>query len=258
MSDDARPSGAQAVERALALLGCFADADELRLVELARQTGLQAPTAYRIAQALCRNGFLVQDPRTERYRLGMRLALLGRRAAVALRLDDAQAALDDLAGRTGESAALGVRAAEGELTVVLVTSSQQRLRFDHGVGDHVRLHASAMGKALLAFGDPSRSDAVAVLGPLEAFTAQTLTEPDELRSELTRIRRRGYALNHGERYDGVVGVAAPVLDGNGIARAAVGLQGPASRLPNRRLTALADDVRASAARLAATLALDLL
>jgi IclR family acetate operon transcriptional repressor len=253
-----RPTGAQAVERALALLDCFADADELRLVELARRTGLQAPTAYRIAQALSRKGFLTQDPRTERYRLGVRMALLGRRAAGGLRLDDAQAALDELAAGTGESAALGVRAGGGELTVALVASSNQRLRFDHGAGDRVRLHASAMGKALLAFGGPDRAEALEDLGPLETFTAQTLTEPDALRSELTRIRRRGYALNHGERYDGVVGVAAPVLDDDGVARAAVGLQGPASRLSNRRLTALADEVRATAARLAGTLALDLL
>jgi IclR family acetate operon transcriptional repressor len=253
------PSGAQAVERALALLGCFEEADELRLTDLARRTGLRPSTAYRILRALCRNGYVAQDPGSERYRLGVRTALLGRRAAGALGLDAAQPVLDALAVATGESTALGIgdgTAAPGHVVMALVASSPQRLRFDHIAGDRVRAHASAIGKVLLAFAGDDPADVAARLGALERYTDRTIVEPAALAAELGRVRRRGYAVNHAERYDAVVAVAAPVLDAGGRARAGVGIQGPATRLTTARLRTLAADATDAAARLAAVLPLD--
>jgi DNA-binding IclR family transcriptional regulator len=166
--------------------------------------------------------------------------------------------LDDLAASTGESAALGLPAGPAHLRVALVASSSQRLRFDHVAGDTVRLHASAMGKAFLAFAPGDPRALIEALGPLESYTTHTIVTPEGLTAELAAIRRRGFARNDAERYDGVVGVAAPVLDGAGQARAAVGLQGPASRLGRRRLDALAGEVRAAADRCAGVLPLPLL
>jgi len=67
---------------------------------------------------------------------------------------------------------------------------------------------------------------------------------------LTSVRSRGYAINQEERYDGVVGVAAPVLDRHGIAHAAVGVQGPTMRMTAEKVEAIAPLVRAAAQEIA--------
>jgi len=108
----------------------------------------------------------------------------------------------------------------GDVVVVLRAESDQSLRFDRPHGARVPLHASAMGKALLAFGPEDPAQAVADLEPLERFTRHTLTA-GALVTDLEATRARGYAVTHEERHDGVGGVGAPVLDRHGVARAGV-------------------------------------
>ena len=79
--------------------------------------------------------------------------------------------------------------------------SAQALRFDAGIGRRVPIHASAMGKMLLALTDDPEAE-VAALGALERFTERTFTEPGALLTELDTIRRRGWSLNDGERDPG--------------------------------------------------------
>ncbi len=246
-------SGAQTVERALAILNLFRDGpDSLSITEIARQTGLNVSTAHRIVRALCNEQFMDQDSRSERYQLGPSLAILGRRALDSSGLGVAQPILERLAESTGESVSLGVRRG-AELVVVLSASSHQRLRFDHEPGAVILLHASAMGKVLLAFSDVTPKAAVATLPDLVRYTGATITGRAALAADLEEARRRGYAVNREERYDGVCGVSAPVLDRRDLAVAAVGLQGPTIRLTPKRLTEVAVEVRAAAGDVAAAM-----
>lgn len=247
-------TGAQAVERAMAIISCFdADVDDLGLGEIADRSGLRASTAHRIVRALVRGGFLAQDSRTERYHLGARLALLGQTAIARYGLDLAQPDLENLARATGEAASLGVRNG-GDVVVVLRAESAQPLRFDRPHGARVPLHASAMGKALLAFGPADPAQAVAELEPLERFTPHTLTA-STLITDLEATRARGYAVNFEERHDGVGGVGAPVLDRHGVARAGVAVQGPIHGFGDDRIPILGRHVVAAASALAGELPL---
>lgn len=246
-------TGTQTVERALAILNLFRDGpDSLSITEIARQTGLHVSTAHRIVRALCAEQFMDQDARSERYLLGPSLAILGRRALDSSGLGVAQPILERLADTTGESVSLGVRRGS-ELVVVLSSSSHQRLRFDHEPGSVILLHASAMGKVLLAFGDVNAKSAVADLPELVRYTDATITARTALVADLEQAHRKGFALNREERYDGVCGVAAPVLDRRDVAIAAVGLQGPTIRLTPKRLAELAVEVRAAASDVAAAM-----
>lgn len=245
---DTRGGGAAAVRRAAALLQVFtAERPELRLTDLARSADLSPSTTHRLLTALVDEGFVTQDPATERYRLGPTMLVLGQRAAASQGFTGAQQVLDDLTASSGESASLAVRSG-AEVVVALVCSSPQRLRFDHGVGSRIPLHASAMGKVLLA-ATPDLRRAVEALGPLERFTPATITDPFLLVQELERVRQQGWAANRGERYLGVVGVAAPVPAAAGRSGgAAVGVQGPEARLePDDALVRL---VQAAGRRLA--------
>ena len=184
-------TGAQAVERAIAIISCFdSDVPDLGLGEIAERTSLRVSTAHRIVRALVRGGLLAQDPRTERYHLGPRLALLGQSAMARYGLDVVRPQLEDLARVTGEAASLGVRDGD-DVVVVLRAESTQPLRFDRPHGSRVPLHASAMGKALLAFAGPEPKATVADLGGLSRYTPRTLVRRSDLVADLVTTRERG-------------------------------------------------------------------
>jgi IclR family transcriptional regulator, acetate operon repressor len=246
-------SGAQSVERALAVLRCFERAPgSVGVSEIAVATGLSVSTAHRLVRALCAGGLLTQDVRTERYQLGPLLVVLGRRAEDQLGYARALPALESLAEATGESVNLGIRSG-AEVLVVLAVASSQPLRFDQLAGSRVPIHTSAMGKCLLAFVGPG-ADPLGDLPRLGRFTDRTITRRDELLAALRQTRERGWALNDEERNPGVRAVAAPVLDANGTAVAAVAVQGPALRLPDDRLPAVADRIAEATKAIAPVLA----
>ncbi len=237
----------------MGVLRSFESADDLGIVELAARQGLSPSTTHRIVRALVDAGFLAQDERTERYRLGVALVELGLLTLRRLGVDAARPLLEELGRETGEAINLGIR--EGnDVLVVLRVPSAQPLRFEQPAGSRVPIHTSAMGKAILASTAPTtgRLDG---LDHLERFTARTVTSKSVLRRELDEIRQRGYALNDEERNLGVRAVGAPVLDRQGRAIAAISVQGPTVRLTDVVVAAIAPLVRDTARRVADVLAL---
>lgn len=242
--------GTQAVERALAILECFRrEQQALGITEIAREVGLNVSTAHRLVRALCHAGFMEQEATSERYRLGVAIAVLGQRALEQSGFYLAQPILARIATSTGESASLGVRRGD-EVVVVERAASAQPLRFDHPTGAEIQLHASAMGKVLLAFGPGTPKEMAAPLRQLTRYTSHTITSRSALVAELTSIRSTGVATNGEERYEGVTGLAAPVLGPNGVAHAAVGIQGPSLRLTPAKLREMGPLLRAAADEIA--------
>jgi IclR family transcriptional regulator, acetate operon repressor len=246
-------TGTQAIERAVAVLGSFDDVPDLAVSEIAHRVDLSVSTTHRIVRALCNAGLIDQDPFTERYALGPRLAQLGQLVWDRMGLGGARPLLQQLADTTGESVNLGVRRG-AEVVVLLWAESVQPLRFDQPPGSHVPLHSSAMGKALLAFEDDP-AQAVRDLPRLSTFTPNTISRRSDLLEDLVRIRARGWSMNDEERNIGVRAVGAPVLASDGKVRAAVSLQGPAVRLPDDRVAELAPVITETATRLAGVLPL---
>jgi DNA-binding IclR family transcriptional regulator len=250
----ARRSGAQAIERAMAVLRCFDDeVDGLTLSDLAHRTGLAVSTTHRILRTMCGAGFLDQDARTERYVLARATAILGQVAARNLGFEHARPRLERLSATARESASLGIH--DGPQVVVLLRAqAAHRASFDRPLGARVWPHASAMGKALLAF--PRRGDLQAsldALTELPRFTERTITRRRALLAELEEVRARGYAVNDRERDLGIRAVGAPILGPEGWAHAAVAVQGPVARLDPARIAELGEVVVRAARDLAGVL-----
>lgn len=245
MARDSAPEppreGAQAVHRTLALLQCFSDSpQDLTASDLARRTGLALSTAHRLLKALTNAALLEQDPATARYRLGPSLAELGRLAYHRRGLHRAEPELEDLAARTGATADLATRI--GGHAVILAGGSLDR---DGTRGLRRPLHSTALGKVLLAWGD----DADLASLPLEPLTRRTITDPQELREELERVRTAGYALNEGESASGVRTVAVPVLDDAHRARFALALRSSPEAMASARLAWFIEQAAACATAL---------
>ena len=199
-----------------------------------------------------RRGTSTRISSTERYGLGIGVAVFGQRAIERSGYQLARPVLAALSERTGESASLGVRRGT-EVVVLDRVVGPAPLRFDHPAGAELAVHASAMGKVLLAFSSTSIADEVRTLDVLQSFTPRTIVDREALAAELADVVARGYATNNEERYDGVSGIAAPVRSPGGFAHAAVGLQGPSLRLGPAVLTELAPLVQAAANEVAALL-----
>jgi IclR family acetate operon transcriptional repressor len=206
-----RSGDVQSVVRAARLLACFADADDaLTLTELARRTELTTSTAHRLLTTLCHEGLLCRESGGERFLPGPLLSRLSRSSLLADDLGDIAGHLDDLARETGESACFGVRRG-GEVAIVLAVSSTQPLRVDVAAGASAGLTTSALGHALLAFGD------------------EALPERGALRVELLAAQFRGYAVVDDEEAVGIRGIAVPIRPG-ATAHAALELRGPRERM----------------------------
>ncbi|WP_235022562.1 IclR family transcriptional regulator [Amycolatopsis alkalitolerans] len=230
-------AGTQTIARALAVLRVLRDArDDLGGAEIAKVLGLHASTAHRILKALVVAGYVVQNERTERYRLGPESFLLGRAAGRTLGFDAAAPVLERLAEATGESVNLVVRDGDEGVVVVRV-DSWQPLRFTQPVGARIPLYCTSSGKALLAFAGDAAAQ-IAGLGELTPLTPATVTSPRALLTELRDTWARGYSLNRGERIAGVRGVAAPVLGEDGQVIAAVAVQGPEIRITEAQVPEL--------------------
>ena len=228
------------------MLDCFATTDgDHGVTDVATLTGLSVSTTHRLMRALHAAGLLAQDERTERYHLGAVLVALGRRAEAHLGFDRLLPHLQALAARTGESVNLGTRVGDEVLIAVHVPSSQP-LRFDQPEGRRIPIHASAMGKAMLAFAQDPAAE-VAALGDLAQFTGSTLTSTARLLADLAETRARGWSMNDGERDPGVRTIGAPLLDTEGRPIAAVAVQGPAIRMADERLHALTAELLSTTA-----------
>ncbi|MDA8147493.1 MAG: IclR family transcriptional regulator [Actinomycetota bacterium] len=224
---------------------------DMGVADIARTVGLPMTTVHRILKTLVVAGYVVQNAETDQYHLGREAFLLGRAVAETLGFDTAQPLLEHLSATTGESVNLVVRDGNQGL-VVLRIESDQPLRYIQPVGTTIPLYCTSSGKALLAFSaDPAGE--VDRLGELEALTPRTITSPPKLVEELHAIRERLFSVNRGERIAGVCGIAAPVLGSDGVAVAALAVQGPEFRIPDARIAEIGPLVIGAAQAIAATL-----
>jgi DNA-binding IclR family transcriptional regulator len=223
------PGAIQSIERAAAALRLLAFTGRpLALAELAAALDLPRPTAHGILRTLREVGFVDQDATTAQYRLGDGLNRLGAEGwdRHDLRSRSMNWA-DALAGSTGCAVYVGVPEDHAVSLVHHVfrpDDSPQQLR----INETVPLHATALGKCLLAFA-PLVSPTPRELD-LQRYTGRTCTTPAMLEAHLALARRRGCATGFGEYEAGVGGAAVPLRGAGGLAVAALGIGGPVEQL----------------------------
>jgi len=136
---------------------------------------------------------------------------------------------------------------DGDHAVVIQrVDSNQPLRFSMEVGARIELHATSMGKSLLAFNDSLSAYIDSLDADLPRLTLKTHSTVDSLRADLAQIASQGWSTDDEESMVGVRCVAAPVMDSAGQARAAVAIQAPAVRMPDERFAELGPKVREAA------------
>jgi DNA-binding IclR family transcriptional regulator len=239
--------GMTSVEKAVdVLFHLHGEAAPVGVTELGRALGLPKSSAHRLLTSLARRGLVERDERG-RYAPGFGLVALGLGAVDRDPLvTAARAVLQREAEALGETVFL-VGARAGKLVVLAKAEGGGFLRASPHVGSEVPLHATAVGKLFLAFGD-TRAES----GRLERFTESTPTRRADLDAAVARARRDGFAHSREEWIAGLSVIAAPVrVRDRMLGALAVGASTP--RLEAGNLDDITTSVRAAADRVAAIL-----
>jgi DNA-binding IclR family transcriptional regulator len=220
----------QSVERAAMILNVLGSGSpRLGVTEIATRLGLTKPTVHGLLRTLEKHDLIAQDPDSGKYTLGPGVLQLG------------NAYLDgsDLRARSLLWAeALAQRANEA---VWVATLSRGRVIVLHHVfrpdnsvqilevGAAIPWHACALGHAIVAY-LPEMQRAQALTGDLVPLTGRTKTSRAALEDALAQVRRQGYAVEDSEATVGDAGLAAPVVNRDGVVAGAIAVVGPAHRL----------------------------
>src|SRR6516165_5101204 len=226
------PNGTQAVDRAARLLSEVVHAsDPVTFSELTAVTGLARFTTSRLLLALERNHLIRRDDHGRFLPGEMFVSFAWRGGADTSLVAVAQPFLDRLAKGTGETINLGVASGPSVEPIAQVDCAYM-IGGTNWVGLSVPLHASALGKVLLAYGAAQLPK-----GPLQRCTERTITAESSLRAELATVRARGYAVTDEELEPGLIALAGPVFRYDGTVVAAMSVSAPTVRMTTQTATA---------------------
>lgn len=252
-SDKTEQNTIKSLDRAMEVLDHLSTLPGATLSELASDLDQSAATVYRILVTLEGRGLVEFDAEAQVWHVGARAFLIGarylRRTSV---VDRARPILRRLMDLTDETANLAF-ARDGHVIFVSQVECHNSIRAFFPPGTVSPMHASGIGKALMAEMSPLNLDAHLESGSFEAFTEKTITTAASLRAEMDRIKAQGYSVDDQEKNIGMRCIAAPVLDWNGEAVAGLSVSGPVSRITDADIPRLAEAVQQAAAQLSTAL-----
>ncbi|MCE0506654.1 IclR family transcriptional regulator [Roseivivax sp. GX 12232] len=241
----------KSLDRAMEVFEFLSEAQGKALTVIAAEMGQSPATVYRILITLEGRGLVEFDAEEQLWHIGPRAFVIGARFLRRTSLvDRARPVLRKLMETTGETANLGVER-EGSVLFLSQVETHASIRAFFPPGTLSPMHASGIGKALLAHMDAARLDRRLAEGGLGAFTGRTITAPEALRADLAEIRARGYAVDDEEKNAGMRCIAAPVFDMTGEAVAGISVSGPTSRVAREEIARLSAAVMAAARELSA-------
>lgn len=224
------------------------DHSHLTLAEIARITGIERAVVRRLVLTLLQLGYVRKDD--NRFSLTPHVLVL---AGGFLRGNHfgrlIQPLIEMCAHEAGFSVGLAMR--DGDEAVYVAQSLRVTARYTFGftIGSRLPLVSTAIGRALLAWGDQDWAAGVIANATLTRFTAETLQDRTLIAARIDTVRQTGVSVVDGEFEAGAIGIAVPVGP-VGVARAALGLSEPASALPPERQAEVATILQRYAAEIA--------
>jgi IclR family transcriptional regulator, acetate operon repressor len=223
--------GIQALDRAFLILDIIADAGgEAKLTEIAGIAGLNVSTCHHLISTLHNWGYVARGANSRSYVLGSRILYL---SAACLRQVDlprrAQSFVDRLNDQTREAVQLAIMQ-DTNLVNVLHREARHAVRVDAGCGGNSNAaHATATGKAILAWLPPTELDRIVADKGLTAFTPHTITDIEKLKEDLRLTRRNGFAIDREEFQLGVICLGAAIRDHAGAVVGSISVSSPVFR-----------------------------
>jgi IclR family transcriptional regulator, KDG regulon repressor len=231
----------QVLDRTFAILNILAETSQsLGPTELGKRLHLNKSTVHRLLAVLEQHRYVERDTCSARYRIGLRIAELGRFASPRFEFEkSSKPFVERLAAETGEAAHMGILC-DGEIMSILHASAPNNIDSPSTVGRRSPIHCTSLGKAVLAF--QREADEQMRSYRFVPYTRKTIRTPSQFSAELDRIRVRGIAIDDEEFQEGLRCIGAPICDRTGRAIAAISIAGPTSRITANRSGELARSV----------------
>jgi IclR family acetate operon transcriptional repressor len=247
-----RRDSVQSVERALALIDALAGSTgSLQLTELAERTQLNISTGHHLLATLVKWGYVARAP-GRRYALGARGLHLAQSFLKQVDLPRrAQPHVERISEETGETVHLAVLQGDAVVTL-LKREGRHAVRVDTGtVGAADAAHATALGKAMLAWLPEHEIRRLVSVRGMAKFTPSTITDPDALIEELRLVRRHSHAVEREEHQPGVTGIGAAIRNHLGAVVGAISVSAPTLRAAEAHVARMRDSVMGAARALSA-------
>ena len=222
------PSSSTAVRALKVLETVAASKGPISVSDVAQTLGLDKVTAYRMLITLEQAGYIVRDTISKRFSMSYKVVSLSRNLLAENEVSKlVQEKLREISNETQETLHYSILDRH-EAVLVHIVKGTQVLSVNFQIGDRSLLHATSIGKVLLAYQNDEYIEAVIARG-LPRYTDKTLTKREEFLAELQQIRSQGYALDDKEFSMNMRCIAVPVFEGGGFVRSGISISGPATR-----------------------------
>lgn len=244
----------ESVERSLDVLELLAKQNELRFTDIQMRLGIPKSSLHVLLAVLEERGYVLRSDQTDNYRLGSRLFGLGSAYLSSLRLNEVvQGALREVVSRWGETCQFAVLDGTDVLYLFKEEPKVTLLVVGTGQGKRLPAQCTALGKAILSTMPEDRVRELFEDKPWERLTDKSVSNIDELLSELRMIRERGWSIDDEESGIGVTCVGAPVLNHEGQAIGAVSTTFIKSRYGWASIEDLGESIQECAKRISSSL-----
>ncbi|MFC4596844.1 IclR family transcriptional regulator [Cohnella hongkongensis] len=201
--------------------------------ELAKELEANPTVVFRILETMKNNGFMVQNPVTKKYSLGVIFLELGTVMKAGINLEKLiRPLLEEMCRISTESVFLTTIDGE-ECVTLMAVEPVNRVKASAFEGSRAPLYAGASYRAILAFQDDGFIERILDKGVVR-FTSLTLTDKQHYWDEIRKVREKGVAISYGEYTPDVIAVAVPIKDASGAVTASLTVSGPTYRFSEER------------------------
>lgn len=244
-----KPVTVKALDRGMGLLLNLSKVDQATLTELALRTGMAPSTAHRLLTTMQQHGIVAFDEATQNWMVGVEAMRISssfiRRTGV---VEAGRPVMRQLMEVTGETANMAI-SDDGDVVFISQVETHEAIRAFFRPGARGAMHASGIGKALLAELERDEVKRILQKKGLPSFTPKTITSSQALFADLEIIRSRGWAIDDEERNTGMRCLAAAIYNEFGEAVAGISVSGPAVRITEQELAEFGPKVKRSAAEI---------
>ena len=238
----------QSIERAFAILESFqrCGGGEQSVKEISEMLGLNKSTTFGLINTLTNLGYLQQNENNQKYVLGLKLLSFSNTIKVQNSIiRTVHPYLEQITRKYGETAHCAVERNYSVIYVDKVESSGS-VSINTQIGTQNFMHCTGMGKCILAYMPPEYQEHI-FSGPLKTKTYNTITNSEQLREEVRKIREQGYSIDNEESEIGLTCVAVPVLSSPDKVACSISISGMTPRVQIALKSGLLEDLKTAAA-----------
>ncbi len=228
--------------RTLKILEYLSKKKEASVSEVSSYLNVNKSTAHRFLASMKHVGFVDQNSENQKYKLSLKVFEIGNRVVEGLNLREiAKPVMHELSDLTGETVNLGI-IDNYDVVYIEKVLSKNTLRQDCPIGGRDKIHATALGKAMIAFKPSEYVEKYVEKKGLIKVTERTITETEAFYTELRNIRKNGYSIDSEETMIGLSCIAAPIFNNENKAIAAISISSPTNRLGQRNIEMFKDEI----------------